>query len=362
LGATAYDWYAQKTWQDPRALWNKIDPVPFLSQNGFNWLRAGVTMISTPQLESGPPSPLVWKDEYWCSREYTLNVLKAGAKAGMHLDLFFYLTDKAAYGGNQKAPAGWEEFTLEETEIALKQYTYETTKYYKDNGLKIELYEIGNEIEFGICGYSADTKLSLPGVDILREYASVRQEIWVKEAVLLKAAIEGVKKADPDAKIVLHVSISQYPELTKAFFQAMNDFGVVYDYAGLSYYPWLDWHPEIKILSNCLDLSIDAIAKMDKEVIISEFSFPSKDEPLLPVVGLAGYPFSDEGQAKWIWDFLLELENNPNIKAGFYFYPDNYLVEDVGACALFSDDKNPKPALYEFKKFQSETDDSTPPK
>ncbi len=269
----------------------------------------------------------------------------------MHLCLFFYLTDKAAYGGNQKAPAQWEKYTLEETALALKQHTFETTKYYKDKGLKIELYEVGNEIEFGICGYSLDTKLPLPGTNVFKDFAAVRQGIWLKEALLLKAAIAGVRQADPQARIMLHISTTQYPDLVEAFFQAMNDFDVPYDFAGLSYYPWTNCHAEIAIPSNCLDLAVGAVARLGKEAIVAEFSFPSGEAPLLPVRELPGYPFTFEGQAKWTHGFLTMAESNPHIRAVFYFYPDNYLGEG-GSAALFADDKHPKPAIDEFVEFQ----------
>jgi arabinogalactan endo-1,4-beta-galactosidase len=361
VGATAYDWFAEHTWQDPRISWNMIDPLSFLAQRGFNWLRAGVTTVSTPALESGPPYPGFWHDEYWCSREYTLQVMRAAANSGMHLDLFFYLSDHAAWAANQKAPTLWEDYSLEETATALKQHTFETAKYYKDRGLKIDLYEIGNEIEFGICGYSIDTKLPLPGVDVLRDYAAVREGVWGKEAILLKAAINGVKEADPQASIVLHVSASQYPDLVRAFFQAMNDFGVPYDFAGLSYYPWTNYHPDVPIPPDCLDLSVQAIAELGKQTVISEVTFPSYTPQAIPVQELPGYEFTLDGQSNWVHDFLLAAENNPNIHSLFYFYPDNYVVSDAGPCALFTDDTHPKPAIYEFAKFQANASDMTSP-
>jgi arabinogalactan endo-1,4-beta-galactosidase len=348
IGATACDWFAQKEWRDPRALWNTIDPVPILAENGFNWLRVGTTMLSTPELENNPPYQLQWKNEYWSSREYALQVMKAGSKAGMHLDLFFFLSDEAAYSGHQKAPAQWANYTLEETASALKQYTYETTKYYKDKGLKIEIYEIGNEIEWGICGYSNDTKLGLPNVNIFKDFPVLQKEIWSKEATLLKAAIEGVKQADPAGKILLHVSTGQYPDLTEAFFQAMNDFGVPYDFAGLSYYPWTNYHPEIPIPSNCLELAVNAIAKLGKEVVITEFDFPSRSGSNMPMQDVPGYSFTPDGQSKWIRDFLIWASNNPQIRAVFYFSPDNFLGADVGPAALFTDDKNIKSSIYDF--------------
>jgi len=354
VGATAYDWFGQQTWRNPNALWDKIAPVPFLADHGFNWLRVGVTTVSLPELADGPPFIENPSSQWWCSREHALQVMKTGTNAGMHLNLFFYLSDTAAMAANQKAPVAWQDYSLEETANALKQHTFETTTYYKKQGLKIDLYEIGNEIELGICGYSNDTKLHLEGVDVLRDYAADRQGIWTKEAVLLKAAISGIKEADTEAKIVLHVGSTQYPGLTKAFFQAMTDFDVPFDYGGLSYYPWTNYHPEIPIPANCLELCIDYLADLGKKAVISEVSFPSGEVPSFPVQEVPGYTFTIEGQAKWISNFLKTVESNQHIHSIFYFYPDNYQA-DCGLAALFIDDKHPKPAIYEFAKFQEQT-------
>ena len=366
VGATSWIWFNLKYWQevflDTNVSWDTIDPVPFLAQHGFNWLRVEVWMRSAPELEYGVPYPGQWKDEFFCSRENILQVMRVGVQAGMHLCLQFSLNDKGACGSNQKAPAQWKDYSLEETAAALKNYTYETTKYYKDNGVKIELYEIGNEIEFGVCGYSNDTKLALPGVNYLTDIPAVRKGIWEKEAVLLKAAIEGVKQADPEAKTVLHISTAQWPDLVGGFFKAMNDFGVKYDYGGLSYYEWFNPHPTIPSPENFFDLSVEAIAKQGKKVIISEYSYPSAENPVsgFLVKEIPGYPFTPEGQAKWLRDFLLKAENNPNIESVFYFFPDHFLDQVVPQTALFLDDKHPKPAIYEFTKFQNDSDLTLP--
>jgi len=285
VGATAVDWFAQQTWRDPRAIWDMIDPIPFLKENGFDWLRVGVTTLSYPQLEnasvtSHPP----WNDGFWSCREYTLDVMKAGARAGMHLDLFFFLSDHATMGGQQRAPVGWGNYSLEQTAAALKQHTYETTRYYREKGLKIELYEVGNEIDLGVCGYSFDSKLHAVGVDVLHDLSWVRNNIWTKEAVVLRAAIEGIVDADPAAKIVLHLGLTRFPAFVQAFFQSMKDFGVQYDYGALSYYPWCNFNPDPSQRPDYFAQSVNVIASLGKRVIIAEFDFPSSQPPSnLPV-------------------------------------------------------------------------------
>ncbi|GAH55314.1 unnamed protein product [marine sediment metagenome] len=100
-------------------------------------------------------------------------------------------------------------------------------------------------------------------------------------------------------------------------------------------------------------MSIEAIAKLGKETILCEVSFPSSTTPLLPIHEVTGYPFTLEGQAEWVHDLLRMAEINPHINTVFYFYPDNYIVEDCGAASLFINDEHPKPAIYEFLEFQN---------
>jgi len=351
VGGTAVDWFAQQTWNS-KAPWNKIDPIPFLKENGFDWLRVGVTTLSFPELEnatvsSHPP----WQDGFWSSREYALNVMKAGAKVGMHLDLFFFLSDHATMAGQQKAAAGWGNYSLEQTAAALRQHTYDTTAYYRKKGLKIELYEVGNEIDLGVSGYSFDTKLYAPRVDVSKDFPWVRSNIWTKEAVLLRAAIEGITTADPAAKIVLHLALIEHPAFVQAFFQTMKDFEVPYDYGALSYYPWLHYNPNRS--PDYFNQSVSAIVASRKQVIIAEFDFPSSEPTSnLPVDEVLGYSFTAEGQSTWVRDFLI-LANNDSIAYAFYFYPDNFLDRQVGEASLFANDQQPKPALAEFKSFHS---------
>src|SRR5438128_12388315 len=96
VGATAYDWFAQAAWNNPNAPWARVDPIQTMAANGVEWLRAGVTTVAAPELESIDAGVPPWRDAFWCSREYTLHVLEAGARAGMRLSLFFYLSDRAA--------------------------------------------------------------------------------------------------------------------------------------------------------------------------------------------------------------------------------------------------------------------------
>ena len=96
---------------------------------------------------------------------------------------------------------------------------------------------------------------------------------------------------------------------------------------------------------------------------IRDSSYPSAENPIpgFSVKEVPGYPFTPEGQARWLHDFLLKVESNQNIETVFYFFPDHFLDLVVPQTALFSDDKHPKQSIYEFAKFQSKSPDLVPP-
>ena len=349
VGVTAYDWFAQKAWRDQRAPWGTVDPLAVLGANGVEWLRAGVTTRSYPELENLPsPPPFSFLDGHWCSMEYTLHVLEAGARVGMALSLFFFLSDRAAGGSDQSTPRGWEGYSLDETADALEQHTKKVAAYYQSRGLTISRYEIGNEIDFGVAGFSISDRIPSTGIDVVHDVAWVRDNVWRKEAVLLKAAIRGVKAVNPTARILLHLAGIEWPWLERAFISTMVQLSVPFDEVGFSYAPWLDFHQDIPHPADYFEQSMKAAQDLGKQINITEISFPSSEPAGLPVVPVHGYPFTPVGQAEWVRDFLRRVATNRAITTVFYFYPDNFLVSGIGPAALFERDGTPKPALLEL--------------
>lgn len=357
IGGTVCDYLARKVWD----VWKQFDPLPTLHKNGFGWARVWVKTISSADLKNTPPSQwstLPWKNEYWSSLEYAEQILKEASQAGMRLNLVFFLSDEPAAAGYQPVPLEWKNLNVEESAIALQDYCYKTTKYFKDKGLNIEIYDIGNEIEYGILNFLPGQRVYLPpGVDVTTDMEWMKNNIWNIEAILLKGAIRGVKQADPNAKIVLHIdTLSLHPEnyTVKSFFKTMIEYGVEFDYAGLSL-PYFNYYevPQPYFKSSQLREVIDFISSLGKKVIISEFVYPNNPN------GITGtpapeYPFTPEGQAKWIRDFLSFSQNDDNIIGIFYWYPDYFSGMSHGSAiepessGLFVSDTQIQPAMLEF--------------
>jgi arabinogalactan endo-1,4-beta-galactosidase len=360
VGGVLCDYLAKRDWS---VFWKQLDPISTMYSNGIGWARVGVLTTSSADLRNTPASnwnTLPWKDEYWSSLEYAEQIMREASNAGMRLNLFFFLSDQAANGGVQNAPAAWQGLSVDDTAVLLQDYCFQTTKYFKDKGLHIELYDIGNEIERGILNFRPGDRVALPsGIDQMNDMDYMKNNVWNIEGKLLKAAISGVKQADPDAKIVLHIAaldVSNNNIFVKTFFQNMIEQGVVYDYAGLSY-PYKSapltvvgpYFSSIDFLS-----AISFIGTLGKKIIISEFDYPNSP------IGISescdpGYDYTPSGQEKWLNDFLLFCLNNDNIAGLIYFYPEYFpgmsqgSTPELESIGLFSSDTQIQPAMLKFK-------------
>ncbi len=98
-------------------------------------------------------------------------------------------------------------------------------------GVDIDTFEIGNEIDFGICG---EFEQEWPRRVILE---FMRTQVWPRMVPILKAAQSGVLKSQPKAKFILHLAQWNNVDYCIAFWHAMLAAEVHFDYPGLSYFP-----------------------------------------------------------------------------------------------------------------------------
>ena len=365
LGGVLADYLAVRDWG---SRWRQLNPVKTLADNGFDWVRVGVTTLSVPALRDTPPaqwSSLPWRDEYWSSREYAEQIMREAAAEGLRLNVFFFLSDDAAHGTQQNAPPEWAGLSVEETARRVKAHTFETTAYFLEKGLDIELYDIGNEIDFGVLNFRPGERIALPpGVDLLRNMDYMRRHVWNIEATLLKSAIAGVKQADPDAQIVLHIAglmLGPGDLFAKTFFQTMVEFGVEFDFAGLSL-PYINLADSrlSEYSTNCwfqrLQETTDFLASLGKPVIFSEGSYPHATTGVLGTP-MEDFPYTPAGQAAWARRLLRFLTSHENVAGFFYFYPDWFpgmgydpSPLDLESMGLFASDTEVLPALKVFRE------------
>ncbi|MFA5779741.1 MAG: glycosyl hydrolase 53 family protein [Elusimicrobiota bacterium] len=300
-----------------------------LSENGFNWFR--IRLWTNKNGHSG--------------LDYSIKIAKEAVRAGLKPYLVVFLSDTWADYVKQPVPEKWKNLSFGEKIKEVKKYSENTATAFEQAGIKIDTYEIGNEIDFGICGEFAEDW----GVRFNINW--MKKNIWNNEAELIKAAQEGIKKVNPQAKFILHLTQWWNPEFCGNFYKTMRTAGVQIDELGLSYFPssGLSPHNTFKDLEKFVEL---LVSEIKKPVIICEFAYPSsgKIEGQFaawnkPVVG---YPLTVDGQKRWISDFIDGCARNKNIAGIFYWSPEWYTEKMWTDFALFDKTGEAKPALKMF--------------
>lgn len=353
LGATVQHYLAERIWDNN---WKYINPLKVLKERGFEWVRVCLTTRTSSLLRNTPPlnwGQLPWDEHYRGTLEYAEQIVREASELGLKVNLVFYLSHDEPRSTGPKdypAPPQWQHLTTDELAEVVRRHCFETTQYFKDRGLDIEIYDIGSEIEYGFLGYLPQPWGNIPvpiGVDPNEDVSYMRDNVWNTQARLIKAATAGVREADPDAEITLHVTGFWHDLLIKAFFETMVEQGVEFDYGGLSYCsPGQDW--PVRFCDDPFSYAetiIDFLASLGKKVLFSEFLYPSAQggigvfgEPYWRTrpkwmihVAAPGYPFTPEGQGKWMRDFLSFCQENENVAGAFYFWPDNYRGSSGGS-------------------------------
>ena len=335
--------------------------------NGFGWCVTWVLTTRSADLARVPAEQWKrlpgWKSEYWGSLEYATETLRCAREAGLRLHVLLALSNEPTHPGKQHIPPAWQKLSDSDLAAAVEDYCKRTSAHFAANGLNVEFYTVGNEIEFGILKTTPEQPdWSPPGVDVFSDLDFSRTQVWPREARLLKAAIRGLKGANPRAKIVLHpdsVGRSLGNRHLRAFLAFMTAQGVEFDYASFT-------DPQLEAVlvegtrpyfrSGQFQSLAEEVARLGKKVIVGEFYYPHDPRG---IVGRPdpGYPFSPAGQARWIRDFLQTISINPAMAGAFYWYPDYFPGAKTGSgsifgsTGLFQDEVHPQPAMAEFRRF-----------
>ena len=277
-------------------------------------------------------------------KAYATDVVKRAIKAGLAPYLVIFLSEDWADLMKQPLPAIWKDLDMEARAAAVHTYSRDVVKHFRQAGLKSHLYEIGNEIDYGICGV-------YPGKSTKKSPASLGRSCWPNAAKLIIASQQGVKEADPDARFLLHIAHWWDLDFCIGFFRFMIDHGVQVDYAGLSYFPSSNIGGSLQF-----EQFGDVVSRLHKAisrpVIVPETAYPDttdfqgqfsrwkKEAP--------GYPLTPDGQKRWLADFLAFCAHHPAIDSVYYWSPEWCGEGMWKAFALFDVNGNAKPAWESF--------------
>ena len=258
------------------------------------------------------------KDDGPNGKTYATEVVKRTTAAGLDPYLVIFLSEDWADLMKQPAPAAWKDLDLPKRAEAVKAYSRDIVAHFRKEGLKSHLYEIGNEIDYGICGV-------YPGKSTKKNPESLGRACWPEAAQLIRASQEGVKEADPEARFLLHIAHWWDEKFVIGFFRFMLDHGVTVDFAGLSYFPSSNIGGSLEM--GQFGTVVNALhAAIQRPIIVPEVAYPStadfkgqfsrwkKEAP--------GYPLTPEGQRRWAGDFLDFCATTPAIAAVYFWSPE----------------------------------------
>ncbi len=244
-----------------------------------------------------------------------VQLAKEGKALGMGYLLDFHYSDFWTDPGKQYLPKAWEDFTLEEVEQALYDYTVKTLQDLAALDLLPDMVQVGNEITNGI----------------LWPYGK-----WENTDTLISfinTGIRAVKSVCPDMKIMLHLDCGGNNARCREWFDAFVKKGEDFDVIGLSYYPF--WHGTIDDLTFNMN---DLAARYQKDIVVAEVSMGFTMEDYRPYEGLdascgkgmatkehllAGldFPMTKQGQADFMHRVLERIAAIPEGRGkGFYYW------------------------------------------
>ena len=277
---------------------------------------------------------------------YATQTALRAQRAGLKPYLVIFLSDRWADLVKQPAPAQWKKLPAGKKLAAIEAYSESVVRQMAKSGVHIDTFEIGNEIDFGICGEFEELWPRRVSMEFMR------QRVWPRMVPILKAAQAGVLKARPKAKFILH--LAQWNKVTYciAFWRAMIAAGVRLDCPGLSYFPSSAKKAEERQVRYLRVQVAKIVAALHKPVLICETGYPATakfggqfaawNHPA------AGYPLSDAGQARWIADFVAVIRSDPNFAGVFYWSPEWYGGGLWDAFALFDAHGVARPGVRSF--------------
>lgn len=325
-----------------------IDVYPFFRDKGIDYFRLRIFV----------------KDNGSDSLPYAINTAKLVQEQGMKCSVTLFMSSDWSDIGKQPAPLQWNtlydysNLSLEQKVDVIRNYTANTTRCLLDNGINADLYEIGNEIDYGFCGIFEQNLTKQENLSWMEN------SIWNYTARLLKAGIEGVRAVDPTSQFILHIAHWWDYNFSASFFRTMIENGIPLTYLGLSFYPSSGIFNITLAYQGIGNGTLSQLLfrqttekladTFNKQLIISEYAYPSSNLILGPFSSfnhaVQGFPITRQGQKAWLRDFLQWAENQSFIVGTFYFSPEFHRLIWT-SFSLFSFFGNAKPAIDVFQEF-----------
>lgn len=323
-------------------------PLTYFGEQGMNAMR--VRLFVEPQNAS--------KEDKGQGVVQDLEYVKALGRqikeAGMSLMLDFHYSDSWADPAKQWTPASWASLSDDQLYDKIYEYTKTVLQEMKAAGATPDFIQTGNEISYGMLwGTSSSSPKSVhPNKD----------NNWPRFTTLLKRAVSACREECPDAKVVIHTERVAQPNILKAYYDKISEYGVDYDIIGLSYYSY--YHGSISNLNTALTQLESNFPT--KKIMLVEVGYYHDWQPNNVTYNFSStYPINGEGQKAFTEALIETINKHSNVNGFFWWWMEaneygldwntKRVTDDWYNAGLFDNQTGrAEPALYVLKNFLSD--------
>ena len=223
----------------------EADLFEVLSENGVNYIR--VRVWNNPFDDKGRGFGGGNNDI-----NAAVEIGKRATKYNMKLLVDFHYSDFWADPAKQVAPRAWKDMEIEEKTKALYDYTKDSLKLLKKNGVAVGMVSIGNETNGG---------------------RMAGEKTWANFCTLVSSGSKAVREVYSSALVAVHFTNPEKSGQITEYAGKLAYYDVDYDVFGTSWYPW--WHGTIDNLSTVLS---NIATTYSKKVMVMETSYAFADE------------------------------------------------------------------------------------
>lgn len=260
----------------PRGSWAKGADLSWLSEMDHDGVTFGGNRDCIEMLRAEGMNAVrlrVWVNHStgWSNKEDMVSLAKRAAKAGQRIMIDIHYSDFFADPSHQSIPAAWQNYDYPTMREAVREHTLDVLYALKEEGIKPEWVQIGNETPNGMLW---------PMGRVNRENGN-----WAQYAGLTAVGYEAAKEAFSDITVIVHVDNAY--ERRDWFWESMQAHGGKWDMIGLSHYPMMSAWNGGKSWQEMNELAEENIKRLIHDwhcqVMIAEIGMFANDS-LSPVV------------------------------------------------------------------------------
>ena len=237
-----------------------------------------------------------------------------------------------------KLPGEWISLTLDQMLPILRSYGKLVAQEILDTGVKVRIWDLGNEVEFGVAGVAInpgnyfgdvgkgqqevsgyqgyqspdgiDPEIGRMSISEIMEMEDAQRIAWLEVHLwpyigeIFAAVAQGIESVDENARFSTHVSplILTSPAQAIAFFKTLKKHGYFPDELGFSFYPT----SSTDSLKAFKETALAVHREFGRPIFIAEYGYPAGEMTgqFSWNASEENYPLTPEGQAAFTNDLI----------------------------------------------------------